>query len=175
MDTPERIFLIGPMGAGKSSVARRLAGRLDWEALDTDAEIQARTGVDIGFIFEKEGEEGFRVRERAVLEDFCQREACVIATGGGLVLDPDNRELLRSNGYVVFLNAGLDTQMARTRITQHRPALEGTDKETVLREMLESRLPLYHETAHWTVETDGQRVQQVASRIYEHLGSLGLS
>ena len=109
------IFLVGPMGSGKSAVGRLLAQRLDLAFVDSDAEIEARTGVDIAYIFEREGEAGFRVREAEVLDDITQRPGVLVATGGGAVLDPGTRERLRSRGCVVYLRTSVDQQLARTR------------------------------------------------------------
>ena len=114
MKHPRNIFLIGPMGAGKSAVGRHLARTLHLSFVDSDDEIESRTGVDIPFIFEKEGEEGFRKREAAVIGDLSKIDGVVLATGGGAVVDPQNRSLLGGRGYVVYLYTTVDQQMSRT-------------------------------------------------------------
>lgn len=165
METPSRIFLIGPMGAGKSSVARELARRLAWDVGDSDAEVQARTGVDIGFIFEKEGEAGFRLREHAALRALSEHDRIVIATGGGIIVGEENRALMRERGLVLLLDATIETQVKRTRVTAHRPALQVTDREPQLREMYQARAELYQATAHLSIATDGRRVREVADEL----------
>lgn len=150
------------MGAGKSSVGRALADALGWAVADTDAEIERRTGVDIGFIFEKEGEAGFRKREHAALASLSEQEQVVVATGGGIIIHQENRQLMRDRGLVVLLDARVSTQAARTRVTHHRPALQGVDRAEVLGGMYEQRETLYRETAHLSVSTDGKRVRAVA-------------
>ena len=117
------IYLVGPMGSGKSAVGRRLATLLDLKFVDSDAEIERRTGVDIRYIFEKEGEARFREREREVIAELTALEDVVLATGGGAVLDPRNRERLKSTGTVVYLQASVDTQLDRTRRGRNRPLL----------------------------------------------------
>lgn len=111
----ENVFLVGPMGSGKSAVGRQLAARLGLAFVDSDAEIEALTGVDIPYIFEKEGEAGFRARERDVLDALTARPGVLVATGGGAVLDPDTRLRLRSRGCVVYLRTSVNQQLARTR------------------------------------------------------------
>ena len=163
------IFLIGPMGAGKSAVGRQLARLLRREFLDSDAEIERRTGVDIPFIFEKEGEEGFRRREREVIAELAGLEGIVLATGGGAVVDPANREVLASRGLVVYLEASVEQQLARTRQSSHRPLLETPDPAERLATLLQQREPLYRELAALTVPTDGRQVKEVAYEIRRRL------
>src|SRR5580765_780080 len=119
------VFLIGPMGSGKTAVGRYVARVLDLPFHDSDAEIEARTGVDIPFIFEKEGEAGFRIRERESIDRLTRLESIVLATGGGAVIDPDNRRALAERGVVVYLQTSVDQQIERTRHTRHRPLLNG--------------------------------------------------
>ena len=114
MKHPKNIFLIGPMGAGKSAVARQLARNLRLSFIDSDDEIEARTGVDIPFIFEKEGEEGFRKREAAVIDDLSQKDGVVLATGGGAVINAENRKHLGARGYVIYLYTTVEQQLRRT-------------------------------------------------------------
>lgn len=157
------------MGAGKSAVGRQLARLLHLEFVDSDDEIETRTGVDIPFIFEKEGEDGFRKREVKVIDELSQREGVVLATGGGAVVDVDNRSRLGARGFVVYLYTSVQQQLDRTQRGRARPLLEGADKQTVLEELMAVRDPLYREIADLTVDTDGRRVQTVAREIHEAL------
>ena len=169
MKHPKNLFLIGPMGAGKSAVGRQLARLLHLEFVDSDEEIESRTGVDIPFIFEKEGEEGFRKREVKVIDELTQREGVVLATGGGAVVDADSRSRLGARGFVVYLYTSVQQQLDRTQRGRSRPLLENGDKETVLEELMAVRDPMYREIADLTVDTDGRRVQTVAREIHESL------
>lgn len=165
----QNIFLIGPMGAGKTAVGRALARRLGWPFHDTDLEIQAATGVDIPYVFEKEGEEGFRRREREMLEHLTRLEPLVLATGGGVVLHPDNRKALAERGRVVYLETDVPQQLQRTRRSRTRPLLLDTDPQERLRELMRVREPLYREIADLTVDTNGRRVAAVVSEILRKL------
>ncbi|HEX6929369.1 MAG TPA: shikimate kinase [Gammaproteobacteria bacterium] len=167
------IILIGPMGAGKSSIGRRLAGMLDLPFLDTDQVIQDRSGVDIDFIFEKEGEAGFRRREEAVFADLLDGDAAVIATGGGVILGSANRARMKSHGAVVFLETSVEWQLARTRRGRHRPLLATDDPRARLAEIYAEREPLYRDCATVTVNTDGRRVTAVANAVFEALTLAG--
>ncbi|HEX9832072.1 MAG TPA: shikimate kinase [Mycobacterium sp.] len=175
MATNTLVFLIGPMGVGKTSIGRQLAKHLGWSFLDTDEEVRARTGADIGMIFEKEGEAGFRRREAEVLAAVIGREQLIVATGGGMVLAPANRELMRSSGYVVHLTSSLSSQLERTRKGKHRPALEAGDPVAALRGMREAREPLYRETANFTLQTDRRNPRAVATNLMNHLQSKGIA
>jgi len=146
-----------------------LARLLHLEFLDSDEEIETRTGVDIPFIFEKEGEEGFRTREVKVIDDLSQREGVVLATGGGAVVDPESRSRLGARGFVVYLYTSVQQQLDRTQRGRNRPLLDNGDKEKVLEELMAVRDPLYREIADLTVDTDGRRVQTVAREIHESL------
>ena len=169
-DTISRnIFLIGPMGSGKTAVGRQLARQLKLEFVDSDAEIEHRTGVDIPYIFEKEGEEGFREREREVIDSLTQLTNIVIATGGGAIIRPENREHLSARGTVVYLQTGIEQQLERTRHGRQRPLLYTDDPEAKLRELMTSRLPLYESLADITVSTDGRQVRAVTDEIIEKL------
>jgi len=164
------IFLVGPMGAGKSTVGKRLAEVRGMEFVDSDLEIEARTGVDIAFIFEKEGEEGFRKRERAIISEISQRSNIVLATGGGAILDPDNRQWLAARGFVVYLHASLEQQIHRTARTENRPLLQtGGDRREILDTLFRMRDPLYREIADLVLPTDGRNARQLAREIEEHL------
>jgi shikimate kinase len=167
--SPGNIFLIGPMGSGKTAVGRQLARQLRLEFLDSDAEIEHRTGVDIPYIFEKEGEAGFREREREIIDSLTQLSNVVIATGGGAILLPQNREHLASRGTVVYLHTGIEQQLERTKHGKQRPLLYTEDPEAKLRELMEFRLPLYESIANITVTTDCRQVRAVSDEIIERL------
>jgi shikimate kinase len=157
------------MGAGKSAVGRQLARLLHLEFIDSDEEIETRTGVDIPFIFEKEGEEGFRKREVKVIDELSQKDGVVLATGGGAVTDPDSRNRLGARGFVVYLYTSVKQQLDRTQRGRHRPMLDNDDPEKVLEELMKVRDPLYREVADLIVDTDGRRVTTVAREIHESL------
>jgi shikimate kinase len=167
--TSRNIFLIGPMGSGKTAVGKQLARQLDLVFYDSDVEIERRTGVDIPYIFEKEGEAGFREREREVIDDLTRLDGVVIATGGGAVLLPENRERLAARGCVVYLRTGIDHQLERTRHGRHRPLLYTEDPEARLRALMEHRSPLYESIASMIVPTDGRQVRAVTDEIVQQL------
>jgi len=166
------IFLIGPMGAGKSAVGRKLAEELQREFIDSDEEIEARTGVDISYIFEREGESGFRARERQVLEELTQLPGIVLATGGGAAQDPVNREHLGTRGKVVYLHASVEQQLRRTRTGRERPMLRGGEPRDILEGLMALRDPQYREIADLIVETDGRRVAAITREIRRRLADL---
>jgi shikimate kinase len=161
------------MGAGKTAIGKELARQLGLDFLDADQEIERRTGVDIPLIFEKEGEAGFRKREREVIAELSQRERLVLATGGGAVLDPTNREAL-SRGFVIYLKASLDAQATRTAQNRNRPLLHTEDREARLKQLFEVRAPLYEGLAQFTVDTDSGQVKQITQRIIAELESKSL-
>jgi shikimate kinase len=163
------VFLIGPMGSGKSAVGKQLARLLDAPFYDSDAEIERRTGVDIAFIFEKEGEPGFRHREREAIDALTRMEPVVLATGGGAVLSEENRRYLAERGCVVYLEASVGQQVNRVRHARHRPLLLNVDPESKLRQLMTERAPLYTSIADVTVATDGRKVQSVAEEILRGL------
>ncbi len=164
------IFLIGPMGAGKTTVGKRLAETRGLEFIDSDTEIEERTGVDIPLIFEKEGESGFRKRERLVIADLTQRSGIVLATGGGAVLDADSRQWLSARGFVVYLHASVDQQQHRTSRNDNRPLLQNVpDRREVLQRLFEDRDPLYREIADLVISTDGRNAGQLAREIEDHI------
>ncbi len=171
MKSFDNVFLIGPMGAGKSTVGRRLAELLDFRFVDSDREIEARTGVDIPLIFELEGEEGFRRREAAMIEELTEATGIVLATGGGAILRPENRTRLRSRGTVVYLQTSVDEQLQRTRFDKRRPLLQTEDPRARLEELMAARAPLYEEAADIVVRTDSEHsAQQVARELMKRLG-----
>ena len=157
------------MGAGKSAVGRYLARTLHLSFVDSDDEIESRTGVDIPFIFEKEGEEGFRKREATVIDDLSKMDGVVLATGGGAVVNPDSRSHLGGRGFVVYLYTTVDQQVARTQKGRERPLLESSDPRTTLQDLLDTRDPMYREIADIVVETDGRKVKSVANEIIEQV------
>jgi shikimate kinase len=160
------IFLIGPMGAGKTTIGRRLAELRGLEFVDSDHEIEARTGVDIPYIFEKEGEAGFRKREKQVIADLTTRSGIVLATGGGAILDPDNRQSLSARGYVVYLHASVEQQLARTARAENRPLLQAsTDRRETLTQLFATRDPLYREIADLVLVTDHRNAKTLVHDI----------
>jgi shikimate kinase len=169
MLTQRNIFLIGPMGSGKTAVGRHLARLLHFTFHDSDADIEAKTGVDIQFIFEKEGEVGFRIREKESIERLTRMQSIVLATGGGAVIDSDNRRVLAERGAVVYLATSVDQQIERTRHARHRPLLNDANPEQRLKELMQRRAMLYAEIADLTISTDGRRVQLVAEEIHHEL------
>ncbi len=169
MSKSENVFLVGPMGSGKSAVGRLLAGHLGLELVDSDTEVEARTGVDIPYIFEREGEAGFRAREAEVLDELTRRAGVLVATGGGAVLDPRTRERLRERGCVVYLRTSVDQQLARTRRNSQRPLLNNPDPRGTLERLMAQRAALYEEVAALTVDTDGRKVKAVVEEILRRL------
>jgi shikimate kinase len=167
MKHPKNIFLVGPMGAGKSAVGRQLARTLHLTFVDSDDEIESRTGVDIPFIFEKEGESGFRKREAAVIDDLTRLDGAVLATGGGAIVDAESRSRLGGRGFVVYLYTTVDQQVARTNRGRERPLLENGDRREILESLLKDRDPLYREIADLVVDTDGRKVHSVVNEIIE--------
>jgi shikimate kinase len=157
------------MGSGKTAVGRRLAALLGKEFIDSDAEIERRTGVDIRYIFEKEGETRFREREREVIADLTALHDVVVATGGGVVLDPANRERLATTGTIVYLETDLETLVRRTRAAKSRPLLLNGDPRALLERLMLIRRPLYEGIADLRVETTGRQVRAVAADIQQRL------
>nr|WP_281254180.1 shikimate kinase [Thiomonas delicata] len=153
MTSCTRIFLIGLMGAGKTTVGRALAQRVGLRFLDSDHEIERREGCTIATLFAREGEQGFREIEARVIEDLTERDGIVLATGGGAVLRESNRKALHGRGVVVYLRASPDELAHRTRNDRSRPLLQTADPRTRLRELFRQRDPLYRETAHFTIDT----------------------
>lgn len=163
------IFLIGPMGAGKTTVGRRLAQTLQREFLDSDHEIEQRAGASIPLIFDVEGEAGFRVREKNLIAELTQHSNIVLATGGGAVLDPDNRRFLSRHGFVVYLLASVDEQLRRTALDANRPLLHTADPRARLTQLFRQRDPLYREVADSVVLTEGRPIRHVLREILRQL------
>lgn len=172
MSRTHNVFLIGPMGAGKSTIGRHLAEHLNKEFQDSDQEIEKRTGASIPLIFEIEGEAGFRSRESSIIDDLTSKSNLVLATGGGVILSADNRRTLRSRGVVVYLHAPLETLLQRTRRDRHRPLLQTADRRRTLEEILKAREPIYRQTADIVVETAHRSPVSVAREIARKLEAL---
>ncbi len=155
------------MGAGKSTIGRQLALALKLSFVDTDSEIERRCGADIPWIFDVEGESGFRAREAQVLEDVSQMNDCVIATGGGIVMQKRNQQLLHNTGYVVYLHATVEQQLARTSQDRKRPLLQVDDPAAALRQLMAVREPIYRQVADLVVDTGQRNIKKVAGEIAE--------
>ncbi len=165
------IFLIGPMGSGKTAVGRYLSRMLDLTFHDSDTEIERRTGVDIPYIFEKEGEAGFRQREREAIEVLTAMDHIVLATGGGAILLPENRRYLAERGCVVYLETSVAQQVERVKQGRTRPLLANADTSAKLAQLMAQRMPLYREIADIVVQTDGRKVRTVAEDILRDLNA----
>ena len=160
------------MGAGKSTIGRLLAKELHLPFKDSDKEIEVRTGANIPWIFDKEGEPGFRDRETAMIVELCHENGIVLATGRGAVMRPENRLALRNGGRVVYLHASIEQQVARTSRDRNRPLLRNANPEKILRDLLAIRDPLYREIADLVVETDERPPRMVVLDILERLAQL---
>jgi shikimate kinase len=160
------VFLVGPMGAGKTTIGKQLAQVLHLEFIDSDQEIEARTGAPIDWIFDIEGESGFRVREKNVIEELSQRQGIVLATGGGAIAESDNRTFLAGRGIVVYLETSIEQQLERTRRDKKRPLLQGNnDPEATLVALHKERDALYREIADIVVATNENSIKTVANKI----------
>ena len=166
------LILVGPMGAGKSTIGRLLAKELRLPFKDSDKEIEQRTGADIPWIFDVEGEQGFREREQAVIVDLCAQDGVVLATGGGAVLRSENRQALRGGGRVIYLHATVEQQIERTSRDRNRPLLRAADPARVLADLMAVRDPLYREIADVVIETDERPPRMVVLEIIERLEAL---
>ncbi len=169
MKNPNRIFLVGPMGAGKTTLGRSLARALNISFVDSDQEIERRTGADIPWIFDIEGEEGFRLRESEAIDHLSQYEGVVLATGGGAILKPENRAFLRDRGVVVYLYASLDHLFQRTAKDRNRPLLQTEDPKAKLQSLMRERDPLYREVADIVIDTGGRSLRQTVDSILKEL------
>lgn len=170
MAEKRNIFLIGPMGAGKSTIGRQIAQQLGMEFFDSDQEIEKRTGADIAWIFDLEGEDGFRVREEKVINELTEKQGVVLATGGGSVLSKETRNRLSARGIVVYLETTIEKQMSRTQKDKRRPLLQGnnTPRERY-EELAKERNALYEEIADITIKTDEQSAKSMASYVIEQI------
>lgn len=169
MSAEERIFLVGPMGAGKSAVGRQLAQRLGRSFMDSDRSLEERTGVDIARIFDVEGEDGFRLREEAMLQELTRHPSVILATGGGAVIRESNRACLRERGIVVYLRTTIDAQLVRTRHSD-RPLLQTKDPRERLEKLMLERAPLYEMLADIIVDTDHGTIALIVDDIIHRLG-----
>lgn len=161
------------MGAGKTTVGKRLAELRGMEFADSDQEVEQRTGVDVAYIFEREGEDGFRKREKQAIADLSARSGIVLATGGGAVLDPENRQHLASRGFVVYLRATVEQQLRRTSRSDTRPLLQTGNREEVLQTLFTVRDPLYREIADLVLDTDGRNARALAEDVEQQLDRPG--
>ncbi len=169
MEVPDNIFIIGPMGVGKTTIGRHLANVFKKNFLDTDHELEKRTGADISLIFEIEGEAGFRKRESAIIKELTTKNNLVLATGGGAILSEQNRQALRKNGFVLYLSADVETLVGRTRKDKSRPLLQTEDKRKTLTDMMAIRDPLYRQEADLVVKTDNRPPAIVARDVAAHI------
>lgn len=165
------LILIGPMGVGKTTIGRQLAKQLKMEFVDSDHEIEERTGVAISTIFEIEGEAGFRKRETAMLQELLKRQNLVLATGGGAISSEVNRKNMRKSGTVIYLHAGVDTQLARTRDAKNRPLLDTDDPREKLEALMKVREPLYRQEADIAVNAEDRPPATVVREILRRLGA----
>lgn len=169
MAEKRNIFLIGPMGAGKSTIGRQLAQQLNMEFFDSDHEIERRTGADVAWVFDVEGEAGFRDREEKVINELTQKQGIVLATGGGSVKSKETRNRLSARGVVVYLETSIEKQLARTQRDKKRPLLQVDTPRDVLETLALERNPLYEEIADVTIQADEQSAKAVANQIIKML------
>ena len=172
MDVPSNLFLVGPMGAGKSTIGQRLAAALDKEFVDADHALEERTGVDIPLIFEIEGEAGFRKRESELLARLVMREGIVLATGGGVVLSARNRSHLAARGFVIYLDAPVELLVARVARDRHRPLMQTADPPATMSELLRVRDPLYREAADIVIRSTHRSSRFVVKEILQRIEAL---
>lgn len=168
------IFFVGPMGAGKTTIGRQLAKQLKRDFYDSDREIEKRTGATIPLIFELEQEQGFRKREQAIIDELTQMENIILATGGGAVLAPENREHLQNRGYVIYLYAPISQLLRRTSHDKNRPLLQTENPRLKLEQLMEVRDPLYRHVAQTIIKTDNLPVKQVVKQIIDLVHQLKL-
>jgi shikimate kinase len=167
------IFLVGPMGVGKTTIGRMLAKELGLEFYDSDHEIERRAGADISWIFDVEGEEGFREREAHVIDELSHMNGVLVATGGGSVLHQENRQNLQSRGVVVFLDTSLELQVKRTEKDKKRPLLQRGDRVEVLEKLKQERHPVYEEVADLRVFVGDGSSRRLVSSILQKLKDEG--
>ena len=169
MPNLHRVFLVGPMGAGKTTIGKYLAQQLNLQFADTDTEIEERTGADIPWIFDVEGEDGFRDREQLAVEEMTLWDSVLLATGGGVIMRQENRRVLAARGFVIYLHATVDEQVRRTHRDRRRPLLQDGDPEEILQNLMIVRDPLYREIADHVIDTDGCSPRTVAQNLVRDL------
>lgn len=169
MATGRNVFLIGPTGAGKTTIGKILAQEMKKAFYDVDDQIETRTGVDIPWIFDVEGEQGFRLREAQMIEELSQKQGVILATGAGAVLREDNRKMLSSRGIVIYLKASIKEQLDRTQDDKNRPLLQEGEVAETLSKMREQRTPYYEDLADYSFDTDGRSAKTVAQDIMKQL------
>lgn len=167
------IFIVGPMGSGKSTVGKIIASELFLTFLDTDDEIEKNTGVTIDWIFDLEGEKGFRKRESDILNSLAEMNSIVLSTGGGIILSAENRDILSARGSVFYLDTPIDVQLERTSKDQDRPLLKDGDPRKILTDLHKERESLYQSVADYIVETENRSSQEVANEIIKHVKNYG--
>ncbi len=163
------VFIVGPMGAGKTTIGRLLAKQLGREFVDSDWYIESQTGADIAWIFAKEGEAGFRERESKAIDELTQQPQIVLATGGGAVMREENREFLHQRGIVVYLNAPVEVQMARTAKDKSRPLLQQPNPKQILQNLYQIRDPLYRQVAHIILPTGHTYPRHMVNQLLQQL------
>ena len=167
MQEIDNIILVGPMGAGKTTIGRQLAKKLSKEFYDSDHEIEKHTGADISLIFELEGEEGFRKRESQLLKEIVSNKNIVLSTGGGAVLDPENRKLLSDNGIIIYLKSTAEKLYRRIADDKRRPLIQTDDRLNKIKKILEEREPLYQSLANEIIETQELSIKQITQKILD--------
>lgn len=165
----KNVYLVGPMGSGKTTIGSRLASRLGFTFYDCDHEIEARTGASVNLIFEIEGESGFREREHRMLEELTAREGVLVATGGGAMTEESNRALLRNSGIVVYLQTPVEHQLQRLRRDKSRPLLQTEDRRSRLEEMARVRNPQYESVAHLVFPARSRSIDRAVNQIYKSI------
>lgn len=175
MKSGQSIFLVGPMGVGKTTIGRQLAKLLDYEFIDSDHEIEARSGASISWIFDVEGETGFRQREQSMIDELSRRDRIVLATGGGAVILPENRLALKQRGIVVYLKAGIDELLRRTAHDKNRPLLQTENPRKKLLDLLQEREPWYVEVADLVFDTQRKNSPASASALKKQLEKIDKS
>ena len=164
-----RLLIIGPMASGKSTIGLKLANRLNLDFVDTDQQVEDRAGAEISWIFDIEGESGFRIREEEILKEVCLNDEIVISTGGGIIIEKNNRKLISESGVVIYLEVSIQTQLERTLVDKSRPLLDNKDKEQTLKNLKKQRTPLYEEIANITIEAGDRSNNQVVEEILKLL------
>jgi len=164
-----RLLIIGPMASGKSTIGLKLANRLNLDFVDTDQQVEDRAGAEISWIFDIEGESGFRIREEEALKEVCLNDEIVISTGGGIIIEKNNRKLISESGVVIYLEVSIQTQLERTLMDKSRPLLDSKDKEQTLKNLKKQRTPLYEEIANITIEAGDRSNNQVVEEILKLL------